>query len=165
MTGDNPLFDELQAVHAMIRADLARVTLLADATAGGAASDEIRARLGELKSSTILWQLKYGCLRHCRFVHSHHGLEDRAIFPTLRAREPELEAVIDRLEADHRSVSDLLHAVEAATADLDREDGSITARERLVESLNALGDVLLEHLDYEERSLEAPLGRMRTWAG
>ena len=72
----NPLFAELQAVHAMIRADLARVQLLADATAAGAASEEIRERLGELKSSTILWQLRYGCLRHCRFVHSHHGLED-----------------------------------------------------------------------------------------
>jgi len=163
MAGDNPLFDELQAVHSMIRADLARVSLLADASAGGAASEEIRERLGELKSSTILWQLKYGCLRHCRFVHSHHGLEDRAIFPTLRAREPNLDPAIDRLEADHRMVSELLHVVEAATGDLDREDGSDAARERLVALLNELGDVLLEHLDFEEESLEGALGRMRTW--
>jgi iron-sulfur cluster repair protein YtfE (RIC family) len=165
MAGDNPLFEELQAVHAMIRADLARVSLLADASAGGVASEEIRERLDELKSSTILWQLKYGCMRHCRFVHSHHSLEDRAIFPTMRAREPDLGDVIDRLEADHRSVSDSLRSVEASVADLDSGDASISARERLVAALNDLGELLLEHLDFEERSLERPLGRMRTWAG
>jgi len=160
---DNPLFAELQAVHELIRADLARVTLLADATAGGAASAEVRARLGELKSSTILWQLRYGCLRHCRFVHSHHGLEDRALFPGLRSREPELGPVLDKLEADHRTVSALLDGVEEATAKLDREAGSAASRARLTGALAALAEALLEHLDYEERSLEPTLGRLRSW--
>ena len=53
----NPLHRELLGVHEMIRADLARVMTLADDAAGGAVPEEIQERLGELKSSSILWQL------------------------------------------------------------------------------------------------------------
>ena len=164
MTG-NPLFEELLAVHGMIRRDLARVSLLAEDAAGGAAPAELQARVAELKSSTILWQLRYGCLRHCRFVHSHHSLEDRAVFPAIRRVDPELESVLDRLQREHRGVSSLLHRVETATAELDHESDSTAGRARLIAALDALGALLLDHLEFEERSLEPALARMRSWAG
>ena len=116
---DNPLFDELRGVHEMIRRDLAHVTLLAEDAAGGAAPEEIRERVAALKSSSILWQLKLGCLRHCRFVEAHHGLEDRAIFPVIRRVDPELDPVVDKLESDHRAVAEHVHELEAAAAALD----------------------------------------------
>ena len=162
---DNPLFDELRAVHAMIRRDLAHVTLLAEDAAGGAAPEEIRERVGALKSSSILWQLRLGCLRHCRFVEAHHGLEDRAIFPVIRRVDPGLEPVVDKLESDHRAVAELVHELEAAAADLEGADDPDAARERVVAALTGLGALLLEHLDYEERSLEGVLGRMESWYG
>ncbi len=162
---DNPLFDELRAVHSMIRRDLAHVTLLADDAAGGAAPEEIRERVGALKSSSILWQLRLGCLRHCRFVEAHHGLEDRAIFPVIRRVDPGLEPVVDKLESDHRAVAELVHELEAAAADLEGADDPDAARERVVAALTGLGALLLEHLDYEERSLEGVLGRMESWYG
>ncbi len=159
----NPLHRELLGVHEMIRADLARVMTLADDAAGGAVPEEIQERLGELKSSSILWQLKLGCLRHCRFVHSHHSLEDARLFPAIRRLGPELDPVVDRLEADHRSVSVLLATVEGAAVELDGEETAEDARRRVVESLGALGGLLLDHLAFEEEALEEPLGRMGSW--
>jgi hypothetical protein len=162
LSADNPLFRELQAVHGMIRADLARVTLLAEDAAGGAAPEELRRRVAELKSSTILWQLRSGCLRHCIFVHSHHGLEDRAVFPAIRRVDPELNPVVDRLEREHREVAELLDDVERS---LELIDGHPDARERLVAALAALAALLLDHLAFEEESLEPALAKMRSWVG
>ncbi len=157
----NPLFEELLAIHRLIRADLAKVELLAEDCAGGAAPEELRERIARLKSSSLLWQLKLGCLRHCRFVHGHHGLEDRAVFPSVRRVAPELGPAIDRLERDHREVAVLLVAVEAAALELERDGG----RERLIAALSALAATLLDHLAREERDLEPALARMATWTG
>jgi hypothetical protein len=157
----NPLFEELLAIHGLIRADLAKVELLAEDCAGGAAPEELRARIAELKSSSLLWQLKLGCLRHCRFVHGHHGLEDRAVFPSVRRVAPELGPAIDRLERDHREVCELLVEVEGAALGVEARGG----RERLVAGLSALSAVLLDHLAREERDLEPALARMHSWLG
>ena len=157
----NPLFDELLHIHGLIRDDLAKVALLAEDCAGGAAPDELRERIAALKTSSLLWQLKLGCLRHCRFVHGHHGLEDRAVFPSVRRVAPELGPAIDRLERDHREVAELLVEVEAAAMAIEDEGG----RERLVVGLTRLGTTLLDHLAREERDLEPALARMRSWLG
>jgi Hemerythrin HHE cation binding domain len=157
----NPLFEELLTIHGLIRADLAKVELLAEDCAGGAAPAELRERIATLKASSLLWQLKLGCLRHCRFVHGHHGLEDRAVFPSVRRVAPELGPAIDRLERDHREVATLLGEVEGAALAIEDEGG----RERLVAGLAQLGMVLLDHLAREERDLEPALARMGSWLG
>jgi hemerythrin-like domain-containing protein len=108
----------------------------------------------------MLWRLRVDCLRHCRFVHGHHNAEDGAFFPELRETNPDINSVIDRLEADHRRVSDDLDAVEAA-ADALARDESEPARKAVADALQALGEKLLAHLDYEERSLEATVLRVR----
>jgi hypothetical protein len=157
----NPLFDELLHIHGLIRADLAKVELLAEDCAGGAAPEELRERIATLKSSSLLWQLKLGCLRHCRFVHGHHGLEDRAVFPSVRRAAPELGPAIDRLERDHREVHAVLVEVEAAALEVEVEGG----RERLIDGLGRLQTILLDHLAREERDLEPALARMGSWLG
>jgi hypothetical protein len=162
---DNPLFDELRGVHSMIRRDLAHVTLLAEDAAGGAAPAEIRKRVRELKSSTILWQLQLGCLRHCRFVEAHHGLEDRAVFPAIRRADPDLGPTVDKLESDHREIAATVHELEEAALALEGAEDPDAARERVVAALTGLGGLLLGHLDFEERSLEDILGRMQGWFG
>jgi hypothetical protein len=58
-----------------------------------------------------LWRLKVSCLRYCSHVHAHHGAEDVLLFPALRAADPTIGPVVDRLEADHVRVSDLLDVV------------------------------------------------------
>ena len=62
------------------------------------------------------------CLHYCRFVHGHHHLEDVALFPALRRADPDIVPVVDRLEGEHRVVSEQLDEVEAAAAALG-EDG------------------------------------------
>ena len=143
------LFEELLWVHGVVRRDLETVERLARAVAAGMPGAALESELRELKTSGPLWQLKVNCLRYCRFVHSHHHAEDVLLFPTLRAADPSIAPVVDRLEADHRRVSDLLDAVEAAAERLTAEADD--AREAVVLALEELHGHLLDHLDYEEQ--------------
>lgn len=153
----NPLLRELKWVHDMLRRDLRTCRALADAASAGAPAARLRDELGRLASRGPLFQLKVNCLGYCRLVHAHHGGEDAALFPAVRRGAPQLGAVVDRLEADHRIVSDLLDEVEAAARRLD----DAGARTRLVEALTELSAQLLDHLDREEEAL-APV--LLTWA-
>jgi Hemerythrin HHE cation binding domain len=149
----------LLGVHAAIRSDLDRVEALAADALDGLPAERLTEELDELKRNGMLWRLKLDCLRYCRFVHSHHNTEDYAFFPELRETNPALSPVIDKLEADHRRVSDRLDAVEAATTQLGLDE-SEAAREAVASALRALGEDLLEHLSYEERNLEATVKRL-----
>jgi hypothetical protein len=66
---------------------------------------------------------------------------------------------VDRLEADHARVSDLLDVVEAGARALSDTDGG-DARQRVIEGLRDLHVHLLEHLDYEERSAGPTMRRL-----
>jgi hypothetical protein len=159
----NSIFDELQWVHRAIRRDLATVRDLAAAAANGDASaGEVREGIETLKTNGPLWKLKVNCLHYCAFVHSHHNAEDSLLFPTLRASNPKLGSVVDRLEADHRQVSDLLDEVEAAAGDL-RGEVAQEQRARLATALDGLADHLLEHLEFEEENLADVLGEMTSF--
>ena len=141
------LFEELLWVHGAIRRDLETVEALAAEVLDGLPADEAQVRVEALKTNGPLWQLKVNCLRYCRFVHMHHNAEDSLFFPRLREANPGLDPVVDKLEADHRVVSDLLDEVEAAAGELDEERAE---RERLAAGLRSLATELLAHLDYEE---------------
>src|ERR1700729_2282508 len=136
---------ELKWVHDMIRRDLRTVRQMAADAAAGREAGEIRAGIRSLAASGPLWQLKAGCLHYCRFVHSHHHAESVLLFPALRRANPALNPVVDKLEADHAHVSDLLDEVEAASHQLG-EAGAPAARERLVTALRTLSEDLLAHL-------------------
>jgi len=157
--GDNPFFEELLWVHGMLRRDLEAVSRLAVEAGDGMAGAELRAELAELKANGPLWRLKVNCLTYCRFVHRHHRAEDVLLFPNLVRIEPALAPTIVRLERDHRRVAELLDHTEAAARAL-AEAESQPARRRVVAALDELGAHLLEHLAFEERSLEAPMSRL-----
>ncbi|WP_183091461.1 hemerythrin domain-containing protein [Streptomyces radicis] len=152
---------ELRWIHDMIRRDLGIALRLADEVTAGAPADEIRRGLTSLASQGPLWQLKINCLRYCRFVHAHHGIESASLFPALRAANPALGPVVDRLEADHRTVSDVLDAVEAEAAGLGGPDEP-AVRGRLAAALRRLADELLPHLEYEEEHIS---GTLATFTG
>jgi iron-sulfur cluster repair protein YtfE (RIC family) len=158
------IYELLLAVHSKIRRDLERVERLAEHARDGLSAEEIRRELHELKRDSMLWRLQVDCLRYCRFVHMHHNTEDREFFPELRETNPAINPVIDRLQGDHRRVSSDLDAVEAAANALVDDDGE-QARKVLVDALQALGENLLEHLDYEELSIEPTVLRLRESQG
>lgn len=149
-TAGASLYDELLWVHGMIRRDLETVRGLAGAVTNGAPAADVKGTLDDLKTNGPLWKLKVNCLHYCRFVHSHHGAEDAMLFPALRAANPELAPVVDRLEADHRKVSLLLDDLEEAARSLSAEEES---RARVATALNGLADHLIEHLAFEEESV------------
>jgi hypothetical protein len=151
---------ELRWVHDMIRRDLETVRQMAADVVAGLPARQVQAGLRALAASGPLWQLKINCLQYCRFVHSHHHAESVMLFPALRRANPALNPVVDKLEADHLSVSRLLDAVEAAARALgEREEP--TLRERLSSSLQELSADLLAHLEYEEENIS---GTLRTWS-
>jgi len=153
------MFEELLWVHSMIRRDLAIVERLAADVDEGLAGEAVQDALAELETSGPLWQLKVNCLRYCSHVHAHHGAEDVLLFPALRASDPSIGPVVDRLEADHERVSDLLDVVEAAARALTDTDGD-DARRRVSAGLQDLHVHLLEHLDYEERNAGPAMRRL-----
>jgi iron-sulfur cluster repair protein YtfE (RIC family) len=153
------IYEMLLGVHAAIRRDLERVERLAERSLEGLPAEEIREELDEIKRDGTLWRLQIDCLRYCRFVHMHHNAEDRDFFPELREVNPGLGPVIDRLQGDHRRVSDQLDAVEAAARALAKDEGEAEWR-AVVDTLHDLAENLLEHLDYEELSLEATVRRI-----
>ncbi|HJY73677.1 MAG TPA: hemerythrin domain-containing protein, partial [Streptosporangiaceae bacterium] len=136
---------ELRWVHDMIRRDLRTVRQMAADAAAGRAAREIRAGIRSLAAGGPLWQLKAGCLHYCRFVHSHHHAESILLFPALRRTNPALNPVVDKLEADHASVSDLLGEVETAARELSGAEDP-AARARLTQALQQLSADLLAHL-------------------
>jgi hypothetical protein len=163
VAGGNPhdegLLAELKWVHSMIRQDLETVSGLAQAVRDGLPPFEIDAAIRSLATNGPLWQLKVNCLRYCHFVESHHRAESIALFPAIRARDPDLGSVVDKLEADHHVVSRHLDDVEAATRALGAA-GSVGGRGDLIAALERLSADLLVHLDFEEESLGPTL---RTW--
>jgi iron-sulfur cluster repair protein YtfE (RIC family) len=72
--------------------------------------------------------------------------------------------VVDKLEADHARVSDLLDEVEAASRQLGERDET-AARKRLVTALRTLSDDLLDHLLYEEEQISGTLRTWTSWPG
>jgi hypothetical protein len=159
-TRGRAIYEALLAVHALIRRELDLVQGLAVLVLEGGAADDLREQLRALKRDSMLWQLRLNCLRYCRFVHLHHHAEDVEFFVELRDTNPAIGPVIDRLQAEHRRVSDDLDAVEAAANALEHEDGQ-QARGALVDALQALRANLLAHLDYEELNVEATARRVR----
>lgn len=156
------MLQQLKWVHSMLRRDLATCqSLAADARSGAPAAD-LRKGVKNLQKNAPLFQLRVNCLQYCSLVHSHHGNEDANMFPAIRKAAPEMGKVVDKLESDHRVISDQLDQVEGAARMLG--DGSDPEmRELLADSLDALAVTLLKHLAYEEESLAPVLARWSTW--
>ncbi len=124
---DLPEGEVLKAIHDAFRRELALIR--ADAAVSGP-------RVGA--------QLRVNCLAVCCGLRHHHTAESGQLFPHLRDRHPELDAVLDRLHAEHavldRLLDDLQKLLSAGPADL------LTAVDRLVAQID-------NHLSYEERHL------------
>jgi hypothetical protein len=96
------------------------------------------------------WTLGAFCASYCRIVAGHHTLEDRSVFPHLRAADAELAAVIDRLEQEHEVIADLLERVDRAMLALVTDEDGGMAKAQAV--MDLFTDALLSHLGYEERA-------------
>lgn len=156
------MYRELLYIHSHLRRDLQTVRRLASAARDGLSPETILAEIRNLETNSPLWQLKYGCMRYCRFVHGHHTLEDAALFPMVRKQDPSLNRVIDKLEEDHLVVHHIAERI-AKIAEIVPSDASGISRFQLAEALNELEQHLLSHLDFEETSLRTLLSSWDHW--
>jgi hemerythrin-like domain-containing protein len=108
------------------------------------------------------WTLGAYCAAYCTVVTQHHSLEDRSVFPHLRAADAELAPVIDRLTEEHHTIHAVLEGVDRALVALAADPEAL---EDLQEAVNLLSDTLLSHLAYEEAELVEPLARVGFYPG
>jgi Hemerythrin HHE cation binding domain len=119
--------------HHAFRRDIARFAVAVRQFAAGD-----RSRLAALQAE---WQSYRGAL------HGHHEVEDQRIFPDLRARQPDLVPVIDRLISQHRRIDPLLEQGDGSFADLSAKSATAAT---VVAEISALLD---EHLALEEANV------------
>ncbi|QLY29332.1 hemerythrin domain-containing protein [Nocardia huaxiensis] len=123
-------------VHTALRRDLARAR--AALTEWPYPFDDQRRALAD----HLVWMM--------RFLEHHHESEDQHLYPMVRARNAQARALLDRMNADHESITPAMAAVEG-TAAAYRE--SADARDRVIEALDALSGLLLPHLEREEQQM------------
>jgi hemerythrin-like domain-containing protein len=122
-------------VHDALRRDLSRVDVV---LAEVPPPDDDRRRA---IADHVLWMMD--------FLHDHHTTEDVALWPLVRKRNPAAATLLDRMDAEHETISPAIEQVRGAAARY-REDPAPPAHEALVSALATLSTPLLSHLDDEE---------------
>ena len=153
----------LVQVHDHLRAELTQIRdLIGQVRDSETGVAEARSAINHMTLRSNSWTLGAYCASYCRIVTGHHSLEDQAVFPHLRAREPDLGPVIDRLASEHEIIHKVLEDVDAELVELVRNPGDFS---RLQQAADLLTDVLLSHLAYEEAQLVEPLARHGFYSG
>lgn len=145
-------------VHDHLRQELQQVReIVAQVRRGALGVGAARSAINTMTMRQNNWTLGAYCAAYCRVVAGHHTLEDRSVFPHLRRADPALVPVIDRLEAEHEVIADLLDRLDEALIAVVTSDAGPAALDALATEVDLLTDALLSHLSYEERELLAPL--------
>ena len=147
----------LVEVHDGLRAELSRLRdIVEQVVAGEEQAHRARNAINELTMRQNNWTLGAYCAQYCRFVTGHHTLEDRSVFPHLRRSEPALTPVLDRLEAEHLVIHDVLEQLDDALVGLVSGASGTAELQRVVDRLT---QTLLDHLSSEEDELVPALDR------
>ena len=145
-------------VHDHLRAELTELrTVVAQVRDGALSAGDARGALNGMTLRQNDWTLGAFCSRYCNAVARHHNLEDVAVFPHLKRTEPVLEPVIDRLTGEHHAIHDAIEEVDRALVQHINDPGDF---DPLQAAIDALTDMLLSHLSYEEHELVEPLARV-----
>ncbi|MET7283805.1 LLM class flavin-dependent oxidoreductase [Kribbella sp. NPDC005582] len=145
-------------VHDHLRAELEQIhDLVEQVAAGSLGIGQARSHINTMTMRQNNWTLGTYCESYCRLVTTHHSIEDASLFPQLRRADPALAPVVDRLQAEHHIIHDVLEGVDKALVALVDGSGAIDG---LRAAVDLLDDTLLSHLSYEERELVEPLARL-----
>jgi hypothetical protein len=150
-------------VHDHLRGELMQLQdLVNQLRAGAVEASTARDFVNQMTIRQNSWTVGAYCASYCRILTQHHGMEDQAIFPHLRSREPTLGPVLDRLAEEHHVIHGVLETLDRAfvafLADPE-SDAPIDA------AMQALDKTLLSHLAYEESQLVEPLARHGFYRG
>lgn len=123
-------------VHSALRRDLERTRLVLSAPPYP--GDAQRRAIAE----HLMWMM--------HFLHVHHTGEDDGLWPLVLAKNPDAAELLHRMDADHKRIAPALTSLELAAGAF-HHDGS--ARERVLDALAQLSEILLPHLEREEREM------------
>jgi alkanesulfonate monooxygenase SsuD/methylene tetrahydromethanopterin reductase-like flavin-dependent oxidoreductase (luciferase family)/hemerythrin-like domain-containing protein len=150
---------QLVDIHDHLRSELEQLYALVHQVESGLMEvGRARSLVNTMTMRQNNWTLGAYCESYCRVVTTHHTIEDRSLFPDLRARDASLGPVIDRLELEHHVIAKVLDDVDRALVSLVSEPHAI---DKLRRAVDLLSDTLVSHLSYEERMLLEPLARFR----
>ncbi len=149
-------------IHNHLRAELTQIRDLIGQVRDGAGAARVRSAINRMTLRQNSWTLGAYCASYCRIVTGHHTLEDQAVFPHLRAAEPGLAPVLDRLADEHKTIHKVLEDIDAALVEHLRDPDSLDG---LQEAADILTDTLRSHLAYEEAQLVEPLARHGFYGG
>ena len=123
-------------VHSAMRRDLVRTRLV---LTGAQPVEDARRRAiaGHLR-----WMMD--------FLHHHHEGEDTGLYPMVRAKDPALVPVLDKMDAEHRAIHPGMAAVDEAAAAWEQDPDR---RADVLGALDQLEASLLPHLEQEERDM------------
>lgn len=150
---------QLAAIHAAYLAELdALEGLLSAVERGEASAGAVSAAVGSLTLERNYRQFGTLCGRQCYVLTMHHTIEERHMFPAISARAaPGLLAVIERLQAEHVVVHQLLERLSEASLALGAQAGPAEfAATR--DTFRALLKVVRSHFRYEETELAEAIG-------
>jgi hemerythrin-like domain-containing protein len=85
-------------------------------------------------------------------LHHHHHTEDTAAFPALISVRPDMAALVDQLEEDHKKLAAAIDAVHSTIAAFDNKSDRATQRD-LYDALSALRHQFFAHLDVEDAKI------------
>jgi hypothetical protein len=144
-------------VHDHLRQELAQLFELIDQVEAGAVdAGRARSLINTMTLRQNDWALGAYCQAYCRVVTTHHTIEDTSMFPHLRAQDPRLAPVVDRLEEEHHVIAGVLDEVDRALVAVVSDPDGMSA---LRAAVDLLSDTMTSHLSYEERMLVEPLAR------
>jgi hypothetical protein len=147
----------LVQIHDHLREELNRIRDLVDqVTSGEAEPAQARSHIAEMTIRQNSWTVGAYCASYCRVLTTHHTIEDAGVFPHLRAQDPSLGPVLDRLSADHLEVHALLEELDRALVAFVSGPGGAVL---LADAVRRLDTTLRAHLAYEEQHLVGPLDR------
>ena len=144
-------------VHDGLRRELTELrSVVAQVRDGELSVGDARSALNRMAMRQNDWTLGAFCSRYCHAVAQHHTLEDVSVFPHLKGAEPSLAPVITRLTDEHVAIHHAIEEVDRALVEHIANGGF----DRLQNAIDALTDMLLSHLSYEEHELVEPLARV-----
>ena len=135
------LGSELVEVHGWLRQWLHQLRSDLDSPDGPAAAD--------------MRSLRAHCAGFCTALTRHHTSEDQTAFPLLAGEVPELAAVLQELQRDHRLIGGIVRRVEELAASLGTDNA-----QRARSELDGLAAILESHFRWEERRIAGALNSL-----
>ncbi|MDO5613799.1 MAG: hemerythrin domain-containing protein [Paracoccus sp. (in: a-proteobacteria)] len=149
----------LARIHRMYLNELTAVArLMADIRAGLASPQVLPTAIAGMSLTQNLAMFGSVCGRQCALLQNHHDIEEQWMFPAIAEHaQAGLDAVLDRLKAEHEVIHSLIGELRQAADDLadapdDASFGACTA------AFNRLDRAIRSHFGYEETQLGPAMG-------